>query len=391
MWRHIAANALNLFILLLFLAAGGVTWGVNRYSAEGPLEQAICLQVPGGTNMRRVSEELSAEGAIQSGTLFRAGAEYTEKTRLLKEGSFLIPPGASMAEIVDIITRGGASTCGTQVIYTVGVADLIARVRELDPETSRFVETSRFSPLSEAPTEEYLAVRQRGDTQYLVQVVEGTTVWQVVTALNALDVLQGEITELPPEGSLAPDSYDVQPGGQVETLLARMTSAQSRILAEEWAGRAEGLPLASPEEALILASIIEKETSVPDERGQVSSVFVNRLERGMRLQTDPTVIYGVTNGQGVLGRGLLRSELQAATPWNTYVIDGLPPTPIANPGRASINAALNPDTTEYIFFVADGTGGHAFSTNLDDHNRNVARWREIEAEQAAAREAAGQD
>jgi UPF0755 protein len=161
-----------------------------------------------------------------------------------------------------------------------------------------------------------------------------------------------------------------------------MQATQSEILADAWQSRVDGLPLASPEEALILASIIEKETSVPDERRQVSSVFVNRLNRGMRLQTDPTVIYGITRGEGVLGRGLRQSELRGATPWNTYVIPALPPTPIANPGKAAIEAALDPDTTEYIFFVADGTGGHAFATNLDDHNRNVAVWRQIEAERA---------
>jgi len=148
--------------------------------------------------------------------------------------------------------------------------------------------------------------------------------------------------------------------------------------------RVEDLPIATPEEALILASIIEKETSVPDERRQVSSVFVNRLNRGMRLQTDPTVIYGVTNGRGVLGRGIRQSELRDENPWNTYVIDGLPPTPIANPGRAAIEAAVNPDTTPYVFFVADGTGGHAFSETLEEHNRNVAIWRQIEAERAAS-------
>ena len=158
--------------------------------------------------------------------------------------------------------------------------------------------------------------------------------------------------------------------------------ASSRWRAEAWAERAEGLPLETPEEALILASIVEKETGLADERRQVASVFINRLNRGMRLQTDPTVIYGITKGQGVLGRGLRRSELRAATPWTTYVIQGLPPTPIANPGRASLMAAGQPEATNYVFFVADGTGGHAFAETLDEHNRNVARWREIEAERA---------
>ncbi len=170
-------------------------------------------------------------------------------------------------------------------------------------------------------------------------------------------------------------------------MLTRMAALQTERLSEAWANRAEGLPIDTPEEALILASIIEKETAIPEERPTVSSVFVNRLELGMRLQTDPTVIYGVTEGRGVLGRGLRQSELRGATPWNTYVIDGLPPTPIANPGLLSLEAALNPLETDYIFFVADGTGGHAFATNLADHNANVARWRQIERE----REAAGDD
>ena len=153
-------------------------------------------------------------------------------------------------------------------------------------------------------------------------------------------------------------------------------------MGEAWQDRAEGLPIDTPEELLILASIIEKETGVPEERGQVASVFVNRLNRGMRLQTDPTVIYGVTEGRGVLGRGLRQSELRAATPWNTYVIEGLPPTPIANPGTASLEAAARPLETPYVFFVADGTGGHVFAETLAEHNRNVAEWRRIEAEQA---------
>ncbi len=153
-------------------------------------------------------------------------------------------------------------------------------------------------------------------------------------------------------------------------------------MAEAWENRAEGLPLNSPEEALILASIVEKETGLAEERPQVASVFVNRLKQGMLLQTDPTVIYGVTEGRGNLGRGIRQSELKRETPYNTYVIKGLPPTPIANPGRAAIEAALNPDETEYLFFVADGTGGHAFAKTLREHNRNVAEWRKIEAERA---------
>jgi len=192
------------------------------------------------------------------------------------------------------------------------------------------------------------------------------------------------VVDIPSEGSLAPDTYEVQRGDDRNEILARMRASQEAILAEVWEDRVEDLPIATPEEALILASIIEKETSVPDERRQVSSVFVNRLNRGMRLQTDPTVIYGVTNGRGVLGRGIRQSELRDENPWNTYVIDGLPPTPIANPGRAAIEAAVNPDTTPYVFFVADGTGGHAFSETLEEHNRNVAIWRQIEAERAAS-------
>ncbi len=389
MWRHIAANALTFFIVALFLGAGVITWGVNQYSATGPLTQAICLRVEGGATMREVSTDLEGQEAIVSGAILRLGADYSDKSGSLKEGSFLIPAETSMAGIVDIVTRGGASTCGTQVVYSVGVAETTARVRELDPATSRFVELARFSPMDDQPPPEYLAVRDRVDTQYTVQVVEGTTVWQVVTALNALDILEGDVTEFPPEGTLAPDSYEVLPGTEVAAVLARMTSAQAQILAEAWAGRADELLLATPEEALILASIIEKETAVPEERGRVASVFLNRLQQGMRLQTDPSVIYGVTEGQGVLGRGLRQSELTRETPWNTYVIDGLPVTPIANPGRAAIEAALNPDTTEFLFFVADGTGGHAFADNLDDHNRNVARWREIEAQQAAEAAANG--
>jgi UPF0755 protein len=383
MWRHIASNALTFLVLALFLLGGVIVWGTRSYEAEGPLSQAICLRVESGSNMRRVSEDLAAQGALTSPAIFRMGADYSEKSSQLKAGAFRVDEGASMAEIVDIVTRGGASTCGTEIVYRIGVNGQLVQVRELDPATNRFIDLARFDPEEEETPDEYLAARENTDTTYNVVFAEGVTSWQVVNGLNGLEAMSGELAEVPAEGSLAPRSYEFDPGTDTAAIIARMQADQQRILSEAWANRADDLPLNSPEEALILASIVEKETGVAEERRQVASVFVNRLNRGMRLQTDPTVIYGITQGEGVLGRGLRQSELRGETPWNTYVIDGLPPTPIANPGQASIEAALNPDGTDYVFFVADGTGGHAFATNLDDHNSNVAAWRRIEAEQAS--------
>ena len=380
MGRHIAANALTLLIVLLAVLAGVIGWGKHSFVAEGPLSEPICLRVERGASLAAVSRQLEGQGAISSGTLFRVGASYTDRAGALRFGSYLVPPGASMEEILEIVTRGGASTCGTEVQYRIGVVRADTIVRELDPATNRFEEVVSFDWDTTELPEEYVRLAAQADTRFRVTVVEGTTVWQVVEALNRAEFLAGELGDLPPEGMLAPDSYEVRRGADRAALVAEMQGRQERILADLWAARVDGLPVATPEEALILASIIEKETSVPEERGKVASVFVNRLRVPMRLQTDPTVIYGVTQGRGVLGRGLRQSELRGFTPWNTYVIDGLPPTPIANPGRASIAAALNPDDTPYIFFVADGTGGHAFATNLADHNRNVARWRQIEAE-----------
>lgn len=382
MWRHIASNALTVFVVGLFLLAGAVAWGGKQYDGPGPLASAICLKVPGGSNMSRVSEDLVAQGAISSEIIFNVGVDYSGRASQLKAGSFLVPEQASMAEIVDIVTGGGQNTCGTEVVYRVGVNRTTVQVRELDPASGDYIEVAAFNPAEDALPEEYLVVREASDTQFRVAVAEGATSWQITDTLNSLDVLDGDITAVPAEGTLAPNSYSFEPGSPASDIIAKMEADQSSIIENAWAARADGLPLESPEEMLILASIIEKETAVADERRQVSSVFVNRLNQGMKLQTDPTVIYGITRGEGVLGRGLRRSELRAETPWNTYVIDALPPTPIANPGRAAIEAAVNPDTTDYIFFVADGTGGHAFATNLEDHNRNVAVWREIEAERA---------
>ncbi len=379
MWRAIASNGFTMLIVALFLFGGVILWGQAQYTAKGPLAEAMCLRVAPGSNMRRVSDTLESRGALSNGSIFRVGVDYTDKANKLKAGAFLIPEGASMAEIADIVTRGGASTCGTEVVYRIGVTRAAVQVREMDPATNRFVEVVSFNPATEEAPAEYTQVRGQADTRYRVALAEGVTSWQVVETLKGIEVLKGEAA-VPLEGVLAPDSYEVSVGDTVQSVLDRMEVAQQRLIDEAWESRDPDTPLTSKQDLLILASIIEKETAVAEERGVVASVFTNRLNRSIRLQTDPTVIYGITQGQGTLGRGLRQSELRRDTPWNTYTIDGLPITPIANPGRASLEAAANPDTTDFIYFVADGTGGHAFAKTLDEHNRNVAAWRKIERE-----------
>jgi UPF0755 protein len=380
MWRSIASNTLTLFILLLVVAAGILAWGREAFTGPGPLTEAICFRVERGSSLAAVSRVLAEQGAVSDARVFRVGADYSDRSGALKFGSYLIPPSASMTEVLSILTAGGQSTCGREVNFRIGVAVADVVLRQLDPETNRYVEVIKFDPSVEAIPAVYLDASNEADLRWRVTLAEGVTTWQVIDALKRADFLTGEVAEVPAEGTLAPGSYEVEKGSERAVLVAGMAAAQVRVLADLWAARAEGLPYDTPEEALIMASIVEKETGVAAERPQVASVFVNRMRQGMKLQTDPTVIYGVTKGEGVLGRGLRQSELRRETPWNTYVIDGLPPTPIANPGALSIEAALNPDTTDYLFFVADGTGGHAFATTLDGHNQNVVRWRAIEAQ-----------
>lgn len=384
MWRAIASNALTLLIVLFIAAAALVGWGQSQYKAEGPLDQAICLRVPSGSTMGAVASDLEQSGAVSSVRVFRIGTDYSGKASALKAGSFLVPAGASMAEITDIVTRGGQSTCGTEIVYRVGVTRTSVQVRELDPTTNRFVEVAAFDPTDETVEvpEVFTEKVAQSDTRFRVAFAEGVTSWQMVEGLKSVENMDGDIIAVPPEGRLAPDSYEFVAGDDRGDLLALMQARQTERLEEAWRNRAQDLPYDTPEQALIMASIVEKETGLAEERRQVASVFVNRLNLGMKLQTDPTVIYGITKGQGVLGRGLRQSELRRETPFNTYVINGLPPSPIANPGVASIEAALNPDQTPYIFFVADGTGGHAFAETLAEHNKNVAEWRKIEAERA---------
>ena len=382
MWRSVASNGLSFLLVALFLLGALVLWGRNEYTTTGPLEQAICLRVEKGSDMKRVSRDLLSVSAIGNDTLFRLGTEYTGKSEKLKAGSFLIPATASMDAISELITRNGASTCGTEIVYRIGVTRTSVQVRELDPKINRFDKKAEFNPEEETAPEIFERAKTLNDTRFRVLMAEGVTSWQVRQVLMAIDQLTGNIAAVPDEGTLAPDSYEIQLGETRQAVIERMQAAQDMILETAWKNRVEGLPLKSLQEALILASIVEKETGVPTERRQVASVFINRLNRSIRLQTDPTVIYGITKGEKTLGRGLRRSELDRKTPWNTYRIDGLPPTPIANPGQASIEAVLNPEDTNFLFFVANGTGGHIFAETLNQHNANVKKWRAIEAGKA---------
>ncbi len=325
--RNIAANALSILIVggVVFLAGLGLA--KHQVGAEGPSTEPVRVTVERGARLSAVAESLSEAGAIGEPSFFRLAARYTGKANELKYGEYEIPAGASIEEILDLLSKGG-------------------------------------------------------NVRYRVTVPEGMTVSVAVDRLMAEERLTGEIVEIPPEGSLFPDSWDFQNGDDRATLIKRMQDKMQAELDAAWAERDPDLPLKSKEEMLILASIVEKETR-PNEHKKVASVFINRMRQGWKLQTDPTVIYGITLGQRPLGRGLKRSELDAKTPYNTYVIDGLPPTPIANPGRDSIRAVANPDTTDYLFFVADGTGGHAFARTLEEHNKNVAEWRKIEKQRKA--------
>ena len=380
MWRSAASNIISLLVAVLLLAGGMGITAKSFYSSAGPLEAAMCVRIPVGSSFRVISEELEKKGALQSAWFFRVGVRYQDKDTELKAGSFLIPAFSTMQDISNIVTQGGANTCGTEIIYGVGIVSTTIRVRELDPKTSKLVEKFVFKSDEKKPPSFSSIVSDKGTRRRIV-IAEGATSWRIVQALKEITYLTGDIKEIPQEGSLAPDSYEFGEKDTRSTILKRMSIKQDGVLQKAWQSKPDNLPLKTPEEALILASIIEKETGIKSERQIIASVFINRLRRGMPLQTDPSVIYGITKGQKILGRGLRQSELRKDSPWNTYLRGGLPPTPIANPGEESIFAALNPENTDFLFFVADGTGGHAFATNLRDHNKNVASWRAIEKNQ----------
>jgi UPF0755 protein len=321
--RRRAARLSGLALILSLAAAGLAVW---TYAGLGPAGTTVDVVLPKGGGVRQIAGALKDAGVIRSRTIFEVAARATGAAGRLKAGEYEFPAGATMAQVLSDIAAG------------------------------RFVR--RF-----------------------VIVPEGWTSEMAAEAVRAQPLLIGD-AETPPEGALLPDGYQYQRGEERGELLARMIKARDDLLAQLWAARAPDLPLKTPEEAVTLASIVEKETGVPAERPRIAAVFENRLRAGMKLESDPTVIYGVSKGRA-LGRGLTRSELDTPTPYNTYAIVGLPPTPIANPGRAALAAVLNPPKSDELYFVANGTGGHVFASTYAEHQANVARWRAIERQRAA--------
>ena len=267
--------------------------------------------------------------------------------------------------------------CSSDLLESEGVisnAFLLNLVLTLEGNRSK-VRAGEFLFKKEASLRDVMETLVNGrEILHSVTIPEGLTSEQIVTRLRASEVLSGDIREIPKEGTLLADTYRVARGMSRNDLLNKMQADQRRLLEQIWQRRANNLPLRSPFELVTLASIVEKETGKADERPRVAAVFVNRLSQRMRLQSDPTIVYGLVGGKGTLGRGIMRSEIEKPTPYNTYVIEGLPPGPIANPGRAAMEAVARPSQTRELFFVADGTGGHVFAETLDQHNRNVQRW-----------------
>ena len=377
MRNSLASNAFTVIIVLILFFSALIGWVQAEYKASGGLEIPICFKVGSGENIESVSKSLKTEKLIGNPLIFRLGANYTEKSSHLKAGSFLIRENSSMREIVELITGVGQNTCGKEVLYQAGINSHKVILRELNPETKKYEETLKFDLKKSSKPDQYKNILNEKGVRYRIVFAEGITSWQIVEALKASDFLTGEIASLPSEGSLAPRSYEVQFGMNRLVLIDLMQSEQIKILNTAWNKKDPSSPLKTVDEALVLASIIEKETGVASERHLVASVFTNRIKKGMKLQTDPSVTYGITKGQKFLGRGPSKSELKLDTPYNTYIHRGLPPTPIANPGRLAIEAALNPEKTNYLFFVADGSGGHAFSKSLKEHNKNVREWRKL--------------
>lgn len=319
-------------ILGLFAGAGGLAaifYANGEYVAAGPLAANQVFVVEPGQSAAEIGISLEQSGVVSNGRVFAVMAQLTGQRNRLKAGEYKFRRGATMQDVMGKIAGG-------RVII------------------------------------------------YKISIPEGFTSEMTVARINANQILTGPLVAVPPEGTVLADTYVFQRGMTRQRLLDEMQAAQRRFLDRLWANRVPVPGLETKEQAVTLASIVEKETSVPDERPIIAAVFLNRLNKGMRLQSDPTIIYGIVGGKGRLDRALTRKDIETPTAYNTYRINGLPPGPIANPGRAALEAVLNPTPTEHLYFVADGTGGHAFASTLEEHNRNVRRWREIEGNTAAA-------
>lgn len=326
----------SFFIYLLlvsaFMASGLFALGYRDYAGPGPLRETVIFAVEKGSGVSAIAENLTSAGVISQPLLFKFAARITGAHTSLHAGEYEFPAGIAMSDVLKKMEQGE--------VY-----------------------------------------------QRRITVPEGLTSWQIVQLLNKTPELEGEITEIPAEGTLLPETYSYMSGDTRAEKITAMQQAMKKTLEELWDSRPRDAPLLSEAEAVILASIVEKETAVPGERRRIAGVFLNRLKQGMKLQTDPTVIYGITQGrikdegQGPLGRRLLSKDLQFESPYNTYKYAGLPPGPIANPGRASLEAVLNPEQHNFLYFVADGKGGHLFAPTLEEHNANVAKWRAIRKQQ----------
>jgi UPF0755 protein len=314
-------------ILVAIIFVGGAFWiGKADYDSPGPLAQDTAIIIPGDFGLMDIADLLVKKGVIEQQWVFVGAALGTRSSGKLKAGEYEFPKAASPRQVLAKLVSG-------EVI------------------------------------------------EYTVTIPEGLTSDQIVDRLAGVVALSGAVRQVPREGSLMPDTYKFTRGMSREDMLRRMARTQQATLQEIWTKRDPSLPLKSPEELVVLASIVEKETGVAGERPQVAAVFVNRLNKKMRLQSDPTIIYGLVRGKGRLDRPITRSDITTPTPFNTYTIPGLPPGPIGNPGKASLEATANPAKINALYFVADGTGGHAFADTLDQHNRNVTRWRQIERDQ----------
>jgi UPF0755 protein len=286
----------------------------------------------------------------------------------------VVPRGARVEQIAALLTDRGV--LDSPLYFRFGT---LLDGQGVQLKAGEFAFAAHISPQDAA------AVIASGKTVVRrLTLAEGITVTQALAVLRGAEGMEGDITAEPAEGALLPDTYFYSWGDSRDRMLTRQRRAMSELLNELWEKRAANLPLKTPQEALVLASIVEKETGVADERPRIAAVFINRLKRGMRLQADPTTIYGITQGKAPLDRPLSRADLEAHNAWNTYVIDGLPPTPIAIPGRAALAAVLNPPATDDLYFVSDGSGRHVFASTLAEHNRNVAKLRQVERDRAGA-------